>query len=279
MNDTYAALLKAIKHYGSTEDDIVSSCMRISKDQVSEHVVIAPWWEPDIFGWSGELLSGNERASIKVWRISLDGMEITYVKSGIGAPVLMDVVLALGLTGCKRIIFVGSVGALDEKIGIGDIIIPEYSICGTGANAFLTEGPIDPSSCFFKKYHPDAALNDTLLSKTRVICGQHAVQYHIGRTFSIDTVFAQFAHIDEMLSSDVNCIEMETAAAFQAAEIAGLKLCALFSVSDNTLTNKSLISGRSEAEMAYRQHVRHDVFPLIISEVFADGESPRTVVK
>ena len=88
MNDIYASLLKAIKHYGSTEDDIVSSCMRIKRDQVSEHVVIAPWWEPDIFSWSGELLSGTERASIKVWRIMLDGMVITYVKSGIGAPVL-----------------------------------------------------------------------------------------------------------------------------------------------------------------------------------------------
>lgn len=279
MNDIYASLLKPIKQYGSTEDDIVSSCMRIKREQVSEHVVIAPWWEPDIFGWSGELLSGNERASIKVWRISLDDRDITYVKSGIGAPVLMDVVLALGLTRCKRMIFVGSVGALDEKIGIGDIMIPEYSICGTGANAFLTKGPVDPSSCFFQKYHPDSALNEILLSKTHAICYQHAVQYHIGRTFSIDTVFAQFAHIDEMLSSGVNCIEMETAAAFQAAEIAGKSLCALFSVSDNTLTNKSLISGRSEAEMNYRRLVRHDVFPLIISEVFADGENTRTVVK
>lgn len=279
MNDIYASLLKAIKYYGATEDDIVSSCMRIKRDQVSEHVVIAPWWEPDLFGWSGELLSGNEHASIKVWHISLDGRDITYVKTGIGAPVLMDIVLALGLTGCKRIIFVGSVGALDEKIGIGDIIIPEFSICGTGANAFLTEGPIDSSSCFFQKYHPDSALNDLLLSKTRTICGQHSVKYHIGRTFSIDTVFAQFAHIDEMLSSGVNCIEMETAAAFQAAEIAGISLCALFSVSDNTLTNKSLISGRSEAEMNYRQHVRHDVFPLIISEVFADGESTRAMAR
>ncbi len=92
-------------------------------------------------------------------------------------------------------------------------------------------------------------------------------------------MFAQFAHIDEMLSSGVNCIEMETAAAFQAAEIAGKSLCALFPVSDNTLTNKSLISGRSEAEMNYRRLVRHDVFPLIISEVFADGEITRTVVK
>ena len=63
--------------------------------------------------------------------------DITYIKTGIGAPVFMDALLALGVTKCKNIIFVGSVGSLDEDIGIGDIVIPQYSICGDGASRYI----------------------------------------------------------------------------------------------------------------------------------------------
>ena len=65
-----------------------------------------------------------------------------------------------------------------------------------------------------------------------------------------------------------NVIEMETAAAFRAAELAGILMAALFSVSDNTLARKSLISGRTEKEMRYRKKVRHSVFPDIWNMLF-----------
>ncbi len=70
-------------------------------------------------------------------------------------------------------------------------------------------------------------------------------------------------------------IEMETASAFRAAEIAGLKIGAIFSVSDNTVTNKSLISGRTESDRVYRRFVRNNLFPEIIIKVF--GELKQTI--
>ena len=63
---------------------------------------------------------------------------MTYIKTGIGAPVLMDALLTLGVTACQRIIFIGSVGSLDDNIGIGDIVIPEYSVCGDGASRYIS---------------------------------------------------------------------------------------------------------------------------------------------
>ncbi len=269
MNPIYKTLLDGVKKYGSTENDIVSSCMRgTTPESFYENVVVAPWWEPDGFGWKGDFLTGDDQSSIKVWNIPFGDTGITFVKTGIGAPVHMDVILALGLTKCKRIVFVGSVGALDEQIGIGDIMIPEVSICGTGANRFLCESGIADQHCFGEKCYPDPELNALLVQKAENICHENDVRYHSATVFSIDTVLAQFAHIDEILALGVNCIEMETAAAFMAAKIAGLPICALFSVSDNTMKHKSLISGRNREEQEYRHFVRREIFPKIIREVF-----------
>ena len=65
-----------------------------------------------------------------------------------------------------------------------------------------------------------------------------------------------------------NVIEMETAAAFKAAAFAGIPMAALFSVSDNTVANKSLVSGRTSEEMQYRKKVRRELFPRIIIDLF-----------
>ena len=94
----------------------------------------------------------------------------------------------------------------------------------------------------------------------------------MGRTFSIDTIFAQFAHIESILNMNCNVIEMETAAAFRAAKLMEIPITAIFSVSDNTMTNKSLVSGRTEEEMEYRKFVRREIFPKIILSLFNEGD-------
>lgn len=104
----------------------------------------------------------------------------------------------------------------------------------------------------------------TVLNNTARICEENRVNYHIGRNFSIDTIFAQFAHIGEIIAMGCNVIEMETAVAFRAAKLAGISLAAIFSVSDNTITHKSLMGGRTEAEQEYRRFTRSTVFPRII---------------
>ena len=216
-------------------------------------------------------LSASEFASIKVWNIKTEDMEFTYIKTGIGAPVLMDVLLALGVTPCDQIIFIGSVGALNNGIGIGDIVVPEFSICGDGASRYISSKDLLCGDVFGEKQYPDQLMFDRLTNATEHICNENNVKWHLGRTFSTDTIFAQFAHIDEIINMSCNVIEMETAAAFRAATMVGIPMVALFSVSDNTLVHKSLISGRTKEEMQYRKHVRSEVFPQIILEIFRDN--------
>ncbi len=266
----YQQLLDGIKKYGSNENDICLHCIGIEADKINKNVILAPWWEPSSLPNLGKAtyLSESDFSAIKVWNIENEYGNITYIKTGIGAPVLMDVVLGLGVTKCENIIFVGSVGSLDENIGIGDIVIPEYSICGDGASRYVACDKLSSSDVFGTKVSPNKDLFENLYKHTRDICLQNDVKYHIGRAFSIDSIFAQYAHIDEILEMGCNVIEMETASAFRAAEVADISMAAIFSVSDNTVINKGLISGRTAEEMEYRKFVRKELFPQIILKVF-----------
>ncbi len=263
---TYETIINGMKRFGSTEKDVCIHGIGILPEQVNENVIIAPWWEPSSLPNLGkaEYLSESDFSAVKVWDIIVDKMKITYIKTGIGAPVLIDVLLSLGVTKCNKIIFIGSVGSLDHKIGIGDIVIPEYSICGDGASRYIIADDLSNGDCWGKKVYPDSDLLRKVKEITKNICEQHNVKWHLGRNFSIDTIVAQFAHIDEILSMNCNVIEMETAAAFCAAKTANIPIAAIFSVSDNTVVNKSLISGRTKEEMDYRKFVRDNLFPHII---------------
>lgn len=232
--------------------------------------MIAPWWEPSVFTDFGnfDYLCKSDYSSIKVWNLTVDGLKISYIKTGIGAPVLMDVLLALGVTPCRQILFIGSVGALDDKMGIGDIVIPEYSVCGDGASRYLATEKLADGDVFGEKQYPDKAMFEHLKKSVSQICKKYDVKWHIGNNYSTDTVFAQFVHIDEIIGMGCNVIEMETAAAFRAADLTGIPMAALFSVSDNTVVHKSLVSGRTSEEMQYRKKVRSELFPEIITAFF-----------
>ena len=104
----YQQLLDGIKKYGSNENDICLHCIGIEADKINKNVILAPWWEPSALPNLGEstYLSESDFSAIKVWNIENENGNITYIKTGIGAPVLMDVVLGLGVTKCENIIFI-----------------------------------------------------------------------------------------------------------------------------------------------------------------------------
>ncbi len=267
----YEKLLDGMKRFGSNETDVCLHGLGLLPEHVHENVIIAPWWDPSLFPALGKAspVCDVGFTTIQCWDIETDKDPITFIRTGIGAPVLVDALLALGVTRCRKIIFIGAIGALSPDMGIGDIIIPEYSICGDGVSRYIAYDSLSGNDCFGKKAYPDAELTAALKNCTKEACSLHNVTWHTGRIFSIDTIFAQFAHIDEILSLGVNAIEMETAAAFLAGEVAGLKVTALFNVSDNTVANKSLVSGRSKEELDYRAFVRKELFPKIMLSAFS----------
>jgi purine-nucleoside phosphorylase len=88
--------------------------------------------------------------------------------------------------------------------------------------------------------HPEAFAH--LAALTEAASKEYAIPWHRGKTFSVDTIFAEFAHLEEVLSLGCDSIEMETAAFFKAAAISGLKAAALYVISDNIYQGKSVYS-------------------------------------
>lgn len=259
----YNFLIEGNRKYGTPKEMLCQSVLGCNNELIRENVIIAPWWEPSkLDGIDGNLIADG---SIKVWDCTLFGKNITFIKTGIGASVCTDAILALGNTKCKKIIFIGSVGALDSKIGIGDIVIPKLSICGDGVCRYL-EKDIS-KDCFGEKYYPDNQLNQILISNAEKICKENDVNYSVVNNFSVDTIFAQFAHLDSIMKFSCKTIEMETAAAFKAGSICEIATVSIFNVSDNSMINKSLYSGRTEEEQRYRKRVIREIIPQIIYSI------------
>lgn len=104
---------------------------------------------------------------------------------------------------------------MSSDISIGDIVIPDYSVCGDGASRYIASHSLESCDVFGEKVYPNLSLSDKVKEITDHVCTQNGVKWHNGITFSIDTIFAQFLHIDKIISSGCNTIEMETAAAFR----------------------------------------------------------------
>ena len=169
-------------------------------DKINENVIIAPSWYPQIFqNFIEKIDQILDNQHLKIWNISVSNKKFTYFVTGVGAPKVIETVLALGCTPCRKIVFIGSVGGLVENFNIGDIIIPEYSICGDGSCRYLTNGKISTNDCFGEKYYPNKELYEQITLKTKEITKKSNINWHIGKNFSIDTIIAQFAHIDEIL--------------------------------------------------------------------------------
>lgn len=254
----YDDLIKSHIKYGTTKEDILN---RDCYSEIRENVVIAPWWKISIFE---ELNPKIERISYKLYNIDIKDTKFTFIElKEVGAPAIMDEILNLGVSKCKNIIFVGSVGSLSDKISIGDIVVPKYSITGDGASRYLN---MDLKDEFGKKQYPNKIFTEQVLK----ILQKHknTYQIHNAINFSVDSIFAQFLHIEYIKSLGAEVIEMETASAFKAAKLANIPITAILVVSDNSIAKKSLYSGRNEKDKEIYHRVRQKVIPKTIIEVF-----------
>lgn len=248
----YNKLLKSHKTYGTNEEDIIK---RQGYEKVLENVVIAPWWSHTIF----EKFSTNiEKVGDKVYNISGEGFAFSFIElKNIGAPVIVDAVLNLGVTKCKKIIFIGSAGALNMDIKIGDLAIPTYSYCGVGACRYLNDNLEDDFET--KDYPSNELLNDLI-----EILEDNNYKYHKVKNYSVDTIFAQFPHINHIKYMGSQTIEMETSSLFRCAKIINAEAVAIFCISDNTIENKSLYSGRSLEDKKSKHKARDEMIPEIV---------------
>ncbi len=254
----YDDLILAHAKYGTSREDIVK---KLGYEHISPCVVIAPWWQHTIFENHNLKV---EQITDKLYRVTGENIEFSFLELRmIGASAVLEAVLPLGLTNCQKILFIGSAGALSEELEIGDIVIPDYSICGDGASRYMNPNLEDE---FLKKEYPYGNFVDEVIKCCAKVYGKSTVLPN----YSVDTIFAQFYAIPKILETGAKTIEMETAAVFKASQLMKIPTAALFIISDNTITKKSLYSGRSQKEETDRHQVRNTILPSIIIELLKE---------
>lgn len=266
----YSDIMKSMHRFGSSNAEICKSTLGIAPEEIEALVIVSPGWPPERMFAPEEIKPLAESSPLfgyKLWRIEKNGKRATYIRTGFGAPMVMDALLLLGLGKVEQILFISSVGALSEKIRVGDILLPQTSSCGDGAGRYLSDDPWGDN--YGEKQTPDALMVRRLADVTEKICQKHSVPWHYGNTFCVDTIAAQYNHLEKIIARGYDSVDMESAVAFKAARMMGVPAAAILHVSDNSVLDQSLMSLRDSHEgRIYRSFVRKEILPKIVHALF-----------
>lgn len=141
------------------------------------------------------------------------GMHVSVTSTGIGGASAAIAVEELAACGAETFIRIGSAGAVQSRVQLGDLIIAQGAVREDGASKMY----VDPG-------YP-AAADPELTLMLRDVCRRYSYRYHEGiirshDSFYIDEEEAVMAHWNRkgVLGSD-----METAALFTVARLRNVK--------------------------------------------------------
>jgi len=178
-----------------------------------------------------------------------EGAPISVTSTGIGSPSAAIAVEELARVGVDTFIRVGSCGAIQPGMDVGDLVIT------TGA--VRQEGTSDE---YVREDYP-AAADGEVVSALVAAAERIGYDYHTGVTMSADSFYAgqgrpgfegfEAAGSDELVAelrdANVKNIEMEASAILTIANVYGLRAGAVCSVYANRVTGEFRTEGESRA--------------------------------
>jgi DeoD family purine-nucleoside phosphorylase len=162
---------------------------------------------------------------------ALDEEPLTIQSTGMGGPSAAIVITELAALGARRLIRVGTCGALDPTLDLGDLILAREALPSDGTSRAL--GATGTTK-------PDPDLTDAIVAAADENLRQ-------GRVVSTDLFYDGEACHDGALA-----IEMETATLFTIAMNKNLQAASLLIVTDKVLPARIRISSEALAEAEQR---------------------------
>ena len=145
-----------------------------------------------------------------------DGELLTIQSTGIGGPSAAIVLEELCDLGLQRAIRVGTCGALQAGLQLGDLIVADAAICADGTSRALGAG---------ERVDADAGLVQALTAA--------APAARCGPVATTDLFYDHgAARAREWTSSGALAVEMETATIVRVGELRGVRTASLLAVSD-----------------------------------------------
>jgi DeoD family purine-nucleoside phosphorylase len=146
-----------------------------------------------------------------------DGQALTIQSTGMGGPSAAIVLRELVALGARRAIRVGTCGALDPSLALGDLVIAREAICRDGASRALGGG---------ERVAADGALTEALASA--------CPRARAGSVLSVDLFYDPDGRhtADRGGGEDGLAIEMEAATLFALGGSLGVRVACVLAVSD-----------------------------------------------
>lgn len=178
-----------------------------------------------------------------------DGTPISVTSTGIGSPSAAIALEELARIGGETFIRVGSCGAIQPEMDVGDLVIT--------SGAIRQEGTSDE---YVRQDYP-ASADQEVVSALIAAAERLGHEYHVGTTLSTDSFYPgqgrdgfqgyQAPGTDELVTelreAQVKNIEMEAAALLTIAGLYGLRAGAVCSVYANRITGEFRTEGESRA--------------------------------
>jgi uridine phosphorylase len=155
----------------------------------------------------------------------VDGISITACSTGIGCPSTAIVVEELTKLGAKTLIRVGTTGALQPNIDVGDIIVATGAVRSDGTSrAYM---PIE---------YPAVADFDIVSALLNASKGS-SIRIHRGIIQSSDAFYAGSVDASKLVEGNVLSVEMESCTLFTLASIKRIKAGTILAVDGNLAKN------------------------------------------
>jgi uridine phosphorylase len=164
------------------------------------------------------------------------GVEISVCSSGIGCPSAAIAVEELARIGAETFIRVGTTGALQSNIDMGDIVIASAAVRGDGTSRKYTALEFPAVA--------DLSVTSALLQASK----KSKLKIHLGLVFSTDAFYGDKEDLGLWSRFNVLSVEMESSVIFTLASLKKLKAGAILAVDGNPL----LGVGKGEFEPSER---------------------------
>jgi purine-nucleoside phosphorylase len=209
-------------------DDAIVLPVRTPRSPALGPVVLLAAAKPDV----GRLCQGldlPDSRPLYMSRIYYNAAETSIpavVGPIMGAPYAVMLLEVLRAWGVQKGFFLGWCGSIDQRVRIGDLIVPDGSWIDEGTSTHYGQSAKSA-------VRPDQKLHDRLQLELK----HCSVAFHSGLTWTTDAIFRETrAQISRFQRLGALAVEMELSALLSAAAFYDFPLAALLAVSDELFT-------------------------------------------
>lgn len=173
------------------------------------------------------------------------GKRFSVMGHGMGIPSIGIYTYELfNFYGVETIIRVGSAGAIQKDLHIGDLVIGQGACTDSNyGSQYELPGTFAPIADF------------SLVRGAADACERMGYRYRVGNLFSSDIFYSDNAHNDKWTSMGVLAIEMEAAALYMNAARAGKKALTICTISDHLITGEATTAEERQTTFTHMMDV------------------------